>query len=319
VEIFLLTLKQMLMMFFLIMVGYFLRKGKILPENSHVTMSKLETYVLMPALILYNQISRCTVQTFSENSSLILYGLVLVLCSIGIAYPLCRLFVRNGEGNLRQRNVYRYALAFGNYGFMGNFIILGVWGDDMFYKYLLFLILVDVFCNSWGLHTLISGGESGGIGKNIRRSLTAPPVICLGLGMLIGLLNLSRFVPDFLMTAFEKAGNCQGPVAMVLAGFVIGGYDWKKLLLNGKVYLASLFRLILIPGLMMLALKLLGTSEEIMTLALIAFATPLGLNTIVFPAAYGGETETGASMVMISHILSVITIPLMYLLFIVLL
>ena len=69
---------------------------------------------------------------------------------------------------------------------------------------------------------------------------------------------------------------------------------------------------------MMLALKLFGTSEEIMTLALVAFATPLGLNTIVFPAAYGGETETGASMVMISHTLSVVTIPLMYLLFIVL-
>ena len=48
-------------------------------------------------------------------------------------------------------------------------------------------------------------------------------------------------------------------------------------------------------------------------------ATPMGLNTIVFPAAYGGDTETGASMAMISHTLSVVTIPLMYLVFVVLL
>ena len=67
----------------------------------------------------------------------------------------------------------------------------------------------------------------------------------------------------------------------------------------------------------MILLKLLGTNDEIMTLALIAFATPLGLNTIVFPAAYGGDTKTGAAMAVISHTLSVITIPFMYLIFIV--
>jgi predicted permease len=74
-----------------------------------------------------------------------------------------------------------------------------------------------------------------------------------------------------------------------------------------------------IPALIMIVLKLIGISDEIMTLALIAFATPLGLNTIVYPAAYGGDTKTGASMATISHTLSVITIPLMYLVFIVLL
>ena len=76
-------------------------------------------------------------------------------------------------------------------------------------------------------------------------------------------------------------------------------------------------RLVVIPAVILLILKGVGTSKEIMTLALIAFGTPLGLNTIVYPAAYGGETKTGASMTMISHTLSVITIPLMYLLFIV--
>ena len=69
---------------------------------------------------------------------------------------------------------------------------------------------------------------------------------------------------------------------------------------------------------MISVLKLLNTPKEIVTLALIAFATPLGLNTIVYPASYGGETKTGASMTMISHILSVITIPVMCLIFIVL-
>ena len=43
-----------------------------------------------------------------------------------------------------------------------------------------------------------------------------------------------------------------------------------------------------------------------------AVATPLGLNTVVFPEAFGGDPSTGASMAMISHTLCVLTIPLMF-------
>ena len=38
----------------------------------------------------------------------------------------------------------------------------------------------------------------------------------------------------------------------------------------------------------------------------------LGMNTVVFPEAYGGDHEPGASMALISSALSVITVPLMY-------
>ena len=105
-------------------------------------------------------------------------------------------------------------------------------------------------------------------------------------------------------------------MAMLLAGFVIGGYEFKSLLADKKVYIATLLRLIVIPGIIVLSLKTLGTNKEIMTLALIAFATPLGLNTIVYPASYGGDTKTGASMAMISQTLSVVNLPPMYLLLI---
>ena len=122
-----------------------------------------------------------------------------------------------------------------------------------------------------------------------------------------------------MINKFSSVSQCKSPVAIVLAGFVIGGYNLKKLFLNKKVYIATFLRLIVLPGIIMVIMKLLGISDEMMTLVLIAFATPLGLNTIVYPAAYGGDTRTGASMTMISHTLSVITIPLMYLFFIVLL
>ena len=318
--IFYLTLKQMLMMFVLILVGFVLRKKMILSENSDTIMAKLETYVFVPALSLYTMITKCTVQTFADNYTLILYGLAIVLASILVSYPLSALFVRNSSQSPEkeyQRNIYKYSMTFGNYSFMGNFIVLGVWGNELFYKYTMFVFLINILCKSWGLYILVPKEHNAGFLSNLKKGILNPPVIALVLGMLIGLLDWSKFVPNFVITAFDNAGKCQGPVAMILAGFVIGGYNFKKLLLNKKVYVASLLRLVVLPAAIMLTLKAVGAGDEIMILALIAFATPLGLNTIVYPAAYGGDTETGASMTMISHTLSVVTIPLMYLLFIV--
>ena len=319
-EIFNLTLKQMLMMFSLILVGFLLRKKGQLPENSGAVMAKMETFIFVPALSLFTQMTKCTVETFKENAVLILYGFVIVICSIIMSYPLSRLFVRNIEGSPErsyQRNIYKYAMTFGNYGFMGSFIILSVWGNDFYYKYSLFVFLIGILCNSWGLYILIPKEENANMLDNFKKGFFTPPMIALIVGMLFGLLNLTQYIPQFIIDALDSAGKCQGPVAMVLAGFVIGGYSFKELILNRKVYIATCLRLFVIPAVIMLVLRALGTNDEIMTHTLIAFATPLGLNTIVYPAAYGGETKTGASMTMISHTLSVISIPLMYLIFIV--
>lgn len=318
-EIFYSTLRQMLVMFTFIILGYVLRKGKILPLDSDKTMSRLETYIFVPALTLYTQMTKCTVKTFTENSELILYGTIIVVSAMIVAYPLSRLFIRRATTPrlVYTRNVYKYAMTFSNYGFMGNFIALGVFGEEFFYKYSLFSIGIAIFCSSWGLYTLIPKEQNAGILKNLKKGLLTPPILALVTGIIFGLLDISKYVPDFLITVFNNAGNCQGPVAMVLAGFVIGGYSFKGLITDKKVYVATALRLIVIPSVMLIILNLFGVSKEIMTLTLIAFATPLGLNTIVYPAAYGGETETGASMAMISHTLSVVTIPLMYFTFIV--
>ena len=93
------------------------------------------------------------------------------------------------------------------------------------------------------------------------------------------------------------------------------GYNFKEILTDKKVYFATIYRLFIAPALVILLLWLAKAPVYMMGLALFAYATPLGMNTVVFPAAFGGETKTGASMALISHTLCVITIPVMYALF----
>lgn len=60
-------------------------------------------------------------------------------------------------------------MTFGNYGFMGNFIILGVWGDDFFFKYTLFVFMVGILCNSWGLYILIPKEKNASLLDNLKK------------------------------------------------------------------------------------------------------------------------------------------------------
>ncbi len=317
-ETFSLVLNQMLMMFTLMIVGFILRRKKIVPENTYITLSKLETYLFLPALNMYNQLTKCTVQTFAENYRLIIYGAVIIIIAILISYPLSALFVKNPDKDPKteyQRCIYRYALAFGNFGYVGNFLVLGIWGQDVFYQFSMFTFVISIFCAAWGIYTLVPKKSGARLGENLKNGILKPPTLALFIGMICGLTGVTKYIPQFAMTAISNASNCMGPCAMLLAGIVIGGYEFRELLKNKKVYIVSALRLIVIPAVFVTALRLMGTDRIIVTLALVLLSTPLGMNTIVYPASFGGDTKTGASMTMISSVLSIITIPVMYLIF----
>ncbi len=318
-EIFLLVLQQMLMMFTLILAGVLLKKKNIVPADTGVSLAKLETYLIVPALNFKTQLLNCNVDNFLKSTKLILYGGLIMIPAVLLAYLICYIIVpKKNEDKARkyQRNIYKYAAAFGNYGFVGNFIVLGIWGDMMFYKYTMFTFIINIVCVSWGLYILIPKDDnSQNKFANLKKGLLAPPIIALVLGMICGLLNIKQYFPKFLISSLENASACMGPIAMILAGIVIGEYNFKELLKNKKVYIITFLRLIVIPFVFTSVLKLAGASNEVIIFTLIAFATPLGLNTIVYPSAYGGDTKTGASMAMISQVFSIITIPVMYYIF----
>lgn len=305
------------MMATLIALGYALRKMKIVPENTGIALARLETYIFLPALNIITMLSYCNVESFKKSAELIVYGAVIILIAIAIAYPVSRLFIPKSTGVEQeyQRNIYKYALTFGNYGFMGNFIILGMFGEETLYKYIIFCLFSTVFCSSWGFYVLVPKGDKQ-VMQNLKKGLLAPPMISLLSGIILGILGLAKYFPDFAVNALESASKCMCPIAMVMTGIIIGGYNLREIVSDKKVYIVSILRLIVIPSVFLLLLNLLGTGKEIMTFALVCFGTPLGMNTIVYPAAYGGDTKTGASMAIVSSVLSLATIPLMYYLFI---
>ena len=260
----------------------------------------------MPCLVFSVFYKYCTVENFKQKSVYILYGTAIMAVSLVIGVFLAKVFAKDRY----LRKIYTYSFAVANFSFMGNAVVLGVFGEEILFDYMIFTLPLNLYVYSIGTASLRPDEE----GKKISlKAFVNPIFIALLLGAVCGLCSLP--LPSFVTSAVSSAGACMSPLAMLLTGFVIGEYRLKTLASNKKVYLASLIRLILLPTVFMLVLIALKTDKAILRAALCATAMPLGLNTVVFPAAYGGDTTPGASMALISHLISVVTIPIMFAIF----
>lgn len=302
------TLSPMLVMFLLMVVGFVAKKVNVVPENTATVLSKLENNFFVPALMINTFMKYCTLDSLKENYSLILYSILGLGLAFLLCHPLARLFEK--QDRYRQ-NVYKYIFIVGNFGFLGNAVILDLFGDATLYYYLLFTLPIQTLVNSWGLAIMIPKSESD---TSAFSRLKTPVFAAIIIGAALGLTGLGRegVMPSFLAGAISNCASCMGPVAMILAGFVIGGYDVKKMLADKKIYLITFLRLIVLPVIMLSFLYLCGADERVLTFALFVYATPSGLNAVIFPAAYGGETYTGASTAMVSSTICILTIPLLY-------
>ncbi len=304
-QVFYSTLNQMIVLFAFISLGFVLNKTKFLPKETATVLSKLETFVLGPALAFSNFCKNFTVKNISQKWHYILYSAAIMAVSFVIALVLAKFF----EKDKYLKNLYTYSFSVSNFAFMGQAVVPAVFGEEALFGYLIFCIPIYVFVYSFGIAMLIPTKEQKG---GVLKKFINPNFILMLCGALIGLLKIPA--PKFVLDVASGLGECMAPLAMVLTGFIVAEHSVKKLASIKKIYLASVIRLIILPLLFFGILTLLKTDTEVIKFSLCAVSMPLGLNTIVFPAAYGKDTSVGSSMALISHVMSVVTIPLIFLL-----
>ncbi len=317
-ETFLTTLTQMLTLFTFIAIGFTLTKTKILPDSASKAMAKLETWILLPSLSFMAMLRYCTIESLATHgTNIILSGIILVI-AILIAIFLSRLFVK--EKGI-ERGVYIYGLTIANISYIGDPIVIALFGEQALAYYKLFCLPLLIFIYTIGISLMIPKSDKKG--ASIKRLLN-PTAIALFIGVILGLLNAENYIPKFLISTLDSAKACVAPIAMLLAGVTIARFDFIKMLKNTKVYVASILRLIVVPTILVALLFGIVTlvnhlfnfniGYDVLFLCFFAYCPPLGLNSVVFPEAYGGNPETGASMALISHTICVITIPMLYML-----
>ncbi len=299
------TLDQMMFLALLMGLGFVLSKGKFLPRGSAGILSKLENNLFIPALMAGTFVKYCTVETLKESWPIALSGLLLALIPI----PLCFLIARFCSKDVFERKTFIYGLVFSNFGFMGNAVV-GALFPEYFAQYLIFILPIYIVAYIWAVPVLlIPTGDGKGI-KTMLRSVSNPMILCSIAGIIIGLVGIP--LPNFVYTALDSAGGCMTPVAMLLTGITIAEMPLGKILRMKSIYVASILRLLVFPLTFGSLLSLLPPDNVIYVCAVCVLSMPLGLSPVVIPAGYGRDTSLAAGMALVSHTLSVITIPLVF-------
>ena len=304
--IFTTTLGQMMVLFLLIFGGYILAKVKAVPENSAIVLSKLENNLFVPALVLGTFIGNFTFKKLEVAWKLFFISFVICIVMIVVAVLVAKCCSKDQY----IRNIYSYGLAFSNFGFMGNAVVSVVF-PELFLDYLIFTMPLWTMIYMWGVPCLLipRREEKQTIGIRLK-SFANPMFVALIVGMVIGLSGVQ--LPSFLTTVISVTGNCMSPVAMLLTGVTVANMDMKKVLSIKSIYVVTFVRLLLFPLVFIGISKFLPMSQTIMVCTICSLAMPTGLTSIVVPSAYGKDTSVAAGTALVSHLLSCITIPVIF-------
>lgn len=299
VEIFSVALSQMLVLFIFMLLGYLLQRKKLAPPSTGKSLSSLLVNIFLPALNVKVFAANVTPAVLKEKSTLILASCVILGVTFLLSPHLAKLFAKSP----RQREVYTYAFTIANYGYLGYPLVEAVFGEEALFSMMVFCIPYSVAVYTWGMYILNPNKE-----LNIKKLLN-PTTAAMVVGIVLGLTGLK--LPPVLTNTLEMGSACMAPCAMILTGFVLAKNPLREVLAAPKMYLASLIRLILIPGAVGILLYLFHLRGELLMAAVMTLAMPMGLNNVVFPEAFGGDSITGAQSCIISNLLGLVTIPLM--------
>ena len=238
--IFVATIEQMSILFALIIIGYLLMKFKFVPTNSNMTLSKLENYLFIPALILSTFMTDFTVENLSKTGQLLAFSFIVGMTAILLGFAITRFTTKDKY----IRNITLYGLSFSNFGFMGYAIVKALFPQIEF-EYVIFTLVLWVLIYVWGVPSLLmSSEEKIGVKARLKR-LVNPMFICMLVGIAIGLSGLK--MPKFVSTLVDSTADCMSPLAMLITGMVIAKADMKAVLKSKDVYIATVLRLLVFP------------------------------------------------------------------------
>lgn len=292
------VLRQIVIMFLYMAIGGLLfQKGLITKEGSK-SLANLLLYAVLPCVVVK---SFCVARTPERMNGLLvsfLAALGILLLAMAVSHLL-----------FKKNPIDDFGAAFSNAGFMGFPLVAAVQGSEAIFYAAGFVALLNALQWTYG-QSLISGDLSYRSPKAILKN---PLVLSLLLGILIFCFELP--VPAIASDLLAALAALNAPLAMVILGVYLAQTDARTLFNDPHLYVVAAARLVLIPLLTILVLKLLPAQyAAIATTLVIVAAAPIGSNVAVYAQKLGKDYAYAVRGVCLSTLLSAITMPLLMLL-----
>lgn len=297
---------QMIILFILVIVGFVANKCGYMGPESDRKLSGLILNFSCPALVLSSVMGESLPQRELVMPLLgVGFATYLILTPVALFLP--RLISKKPE----EQGVIGFMTAFGNVGFMGYPIVSSIFGSSaVFYASVLnFPNTFFVFV----LGAMLVSGES----RNLRfnwRILVSPAMIASYLSILIVMAGFDN-IPRVVSEPIRLVGSITVPAALMIIGSQMAEIPVRKMLGNTQVYLTAAVRLLVVPVALFFIFNLTGVNSTVVNINTIIIGMPVATYGTILCLKYGQDMTLITQGTFITNLLSIITIPILTLLF----
>ena len=114
----------------------------------------------------------------------------------------------------------------------------------------------------------------------------------------------------------DNLASMIGPLSMIMIGMILSEVDWKKTLGNKCIYLIAFLRMVAVPFLIMLVLKLSPITKinsngvTLMFISLLAVSTPAAASVTQIAQLFDREVKYSSAINAMTTLISIVTMPL---------
>ena len=306
---FFLTLEKVAVLFLLIVIGFIAGKLKLISEQGQKDITQLVLYVTMPATIF----SAMQLEMSQErlNTAFLVLG-VMVFCYI-IMFVVGFISSKRLPLTKGQKDIFQTALLLSNTSFMGYPIIQSLLGQEaLFYAVVGAGFIFETVSWSLGVY-LISRNGSESAGFNWKKVVFSPGILSIVVGLIF--FGFQWSVPEPINSVINMMSPATSPLAMIVIGLMLSRSNLKEAFQNKFIYLASALKLLVVPMIITLTLKAFGISGPALVIPVIMISMPTATYVAMFSGNYGNDSKFASQIVFMTSLLSMITIPIVTLLF----
>ena len=301
-----LLMQQIVQLFLMIFMGYLIVKTGLVRDDDSKVLSKIILYLIVPCVIINSFQVDYTTDTVKG---------LLIAFAASVMTQVILLVVISVAGRLLHLNEVEVASVY--YSNSGNLIVpivTFILGQEWVLYGCVFMSVQLVFL--WTHCKKIISREASYDWKKIILNIN---MISIFIGVVLFFTKIR--LPEIIGNTLASVGTMIGPASMIVTGMLFAGMNLKQIFANKRVYFITFLRLIAVPLIALVLIKLSNLASfsadgnKIMLIVFLAIITPSASTVTQMCQVYGNDSKYASAINVMTTLLSVIAMPVMVMLF----
>ena len=299
------NLEVMVMLFTIVILGYAACKLGYMGDKFDKKLSSIVVDITCP-LLVPSSVMGDEMPDRSLILPLVGVGFLTYIILLVFGFWVPRFISKNHD----DQGMIGFSLMFANVGFIGYPIVASIFGSKAVFYAALLNVPNTFFIFTAGV-MLVKGEYS--IRQFNPKVLLSPALIGAFIAAL--LVAFGVHTPEMIARPITMVGNITVPAALMIIGSSMARLPLREIIGSGKVYATSFLRLVIVPLSVYFLFRLCGVNTLINNINTVVIAMPVASFGTMFCMKYGRNPSLMTEATFITTLFSIITIPLITLLF----